>query len=72
MIQLASDAGNAAGLFFFLFDLLHRDGEDLAARPLIERKGRLAELLSDVRSPLQYAAITRSGTGPPFTRRPAR
>ncbi len=29
MIQLASDAGNAAGLVFFLFDLLHLDGEDL-------------------------------------------
>jgi hypothetical protein len=28
MIQLASDAGNAAGLVFFLFDLLHLDGED--------------------------------------------
>ena len=29
MIQLASDAGNAAGLVFFLFDLLHLDREDL-------------------------------------------
>ena len=29
MIQLASDAGNAAGLVFFLFDLLYLDGEDL-------------------------------------------
>ena len=46
MIQLASDAGNAAGLVFFLFDLLHLDGEDLSARPLIERKERLAGLLS--------------------------
>ena len=26
MIQLASDAGNAAGLVFFLFDLLYLDG----------------------------------------------
>ena len=55
MIQLASDAGNAAGLVFFLFDLLHLDGDNVAARPLIERKARLAELLSDVRSPLQYS-----------------
>jgi bifunctional non-homologous end joining protein LigD len=37
IIQLASDAGNDAGLVFFLFDLLHLDGEDLTARPLIER-----------------------------------
>ena len=54
MIQLASDAGNAAGLVFFLFDLLYVDGEDLTARPLIERKTRLAALLSNVASPLQY------------------
>ena len=54
MIQLASDAGNAAGLVFFLFDLLHFDGEDLTARPLIDRKARLAALLSNATSPLQY------------------
>jgi DNA ligase D-like protein (predicted ligase) len=54
MIQLASDAGNAAGLVFFLFDLLHLDGEDLTARPLIDRKARLAALLSNAASPLQY------------------
>src|SRR3954454_7512477 len=36
-IQLASDAGNAAGLVFFLVDLLYVDGEDLMPRPLIER-----------------------------------
>ena len=45
MVQMASDAGNAAGLVFFLFDLLYLDGEDLTARPLIERKERLAGLL---------------------------
>jgi bifunctional non-homologous end joining protein LigD len=55
MVQLASDAGNAAGLVFFLFDLLHLDGDNVAARPLSERKSQLAELLSNVRSPLQYS-----------------
>jgi ATP-dependent DNA ligase len=35
MIQAASDAGNAAGLVFFIFDLLHLDGDDVAARPLV-------------------------------------
>jgi DNA ligase D-like protein (predicted ligase) len=55
MIQLASDSGNAAALVFFLFDLLYLDGEDVSARPLIERKARLAALLSDVSSPLQYS-----------------
>jgi bifunctional non-homologous end joining protein LigD len=38
MIQLASDSGNAAALVFFLFDLLYVDGEDLTARPLVDRK----------------------------------
>ncbi|MGH7065279.1 MAG: non-homologous end-joining DNA ligase [Stellaceae bacterium] len=55
MIQLASDAGNAAGLVFFLFDLLHLDGEDLSARPLSERKARLAGLLASARSSLHYS-----------------
>jgi bifunctional non-homologous end joining protein LigD len=55
MIQLASDSGNAAALVFFLFDLLYLDGEDLRARPLIERKVHLATLLADVSSPLQYS-----------------
>src|SRR6266446_1253828 len=54
MIQAASDSGNAAALVFFLFDLPHLDGEDLCQRPLIERKARLAVLLSDARSPLHY------------------
>jgi bifunctional non-homologous end joining protein LigD len=40
IVQLASDSGNAATLVFFLFDLLHLDGEDLRPRPLSERKDR--------------------------------
>jgi DNA ligase D-like protein (predicted ligase) len=55
MIQLASDAGNAAGLVFFLFDLLYLDGDNVSARPLQERKGRLAVLLKNMSSPLQYS-----------------
>jgi DNA ligase D-like protein (predicted ligase) len=65
MIQIASDAGNAAGLVFFLFDLLHLDGEDLTARPLIERKDRLAALLSQAGSPLQFSDH-QIGLGPAF------
>ena len=62
MIQAASDAGNAAGLVYFIFDLLHLDGDDVAARPLIERKARLAALLSDAaeqRAAQSYRAIMR-------------
>jgi bifunctional non-homologous end joining protein LigD len=54
MIQTASESGNAAALVFFLFDLLHLDGEDLCPLPLIERKTRLAELLANAGSPLHY------------------
>jgi DNA ligase D-like protein (predicted ligase) len=55
MIQAASDAGNADGLVFFLFDLLHLDGEDIAVRPLQERKALLEALLSNTSSPLHYS-----------------
>jgi bifunctional non-homologous end joining protein LigD len=65
MIQMASDAGNAAGLVFFLFDLLHLDGEDLTAQPVIERKARLAGLLASAASPLQYSDH-QIGLGPAF------
>src|SRR5277367_3409146 len=63
MIQMASDAGNAAGLVFFLFDLLHLDGENLTARPLIERKARLAALLARASSSLQFSDH-QTGLGP--------
>ena len=65
MIQMASDSGNAAGLVFFLFDLLYLDGENPAARPLLERKERLAALLVQARSPLQYSDH-QIGQGPAF------
>src|SRR5882672_894116 len=54
MIQAASDSGNAAALVFFLFDLLHLNGDNVSALPLIERKAQLAALLADAGSPLQY------------------
>jgi DNA ligase D-like protein (predicted ligase) len=65
MIQMTSDAGNVAGLVYFLFDLLYLDGEDLTARPLLERKGRLAGLLPSASSPLQYSDH-QIGQGPAF------
>ena len=39
LIQTASDEGNAKALVFFLFDLLHLDGEAIGARPLNETEG---------------------------------
>ena len=65
MIRAASDAGNTAGLVFFIFDLLHLDGDDVGALPLIERKARLAALLANVAPPLHYSDYHR-GQGPAF------
>jgi ATP-dependent DNA ligase len=55
IVQLASGSGNAAALVFFLFDLLHLDGEDFRSRPLIDRKERLSALLANAPSPLHYS-----------------
>jgi bifunctional non-homologous end joining protein LigD len=55
LIQTASDVGNADTLVFFLFDLLHLNGETIGGRPLTERKERLRELLSGAGSPLQFS-----------------
>jgi bifunctional non-homologous end joining protein LigD len=55
LIQNASDTGNGDALVFFLFDLLHLDGEKISTQPLKERKERLRALLSEAPSPLQFS-----------------
>jgi len=55
LIQNASETGNADALVFFLFDLLHLDGETLTARSLKERKERLETLLSKANGSLHYS-----------------
>jgi DNA ligase D-like protein (predicted ligase) len=55
LIQNASDTGNAEALVFFLFDLLHLDGETITARPLGERKERLREVLSHANALLPFS-----------------
>ena len=55
LIQTASDTGNARALVFFLFDLLHLDGETIAAMPLKERKERLRALLSHANAALPFS-----------------
>lgn len=42
---LQNAAASGGRVAYFVFDLLHLDGEDLAALPLVERKARLAALL---------------------------
>jgi DNA ligase D-like protein (predicted ligase) len=55
LIQNASDTGNGSALVFFLFDLLHLDGEVIAPMPVTERKERLRALLSGGGSPLHFS-----------------
>jgi bifunctional non-homologous end joining protein LigD len=52
-LQRALKAGEP--LSYFAFDLLEIDGEDLTARPLAERKQRLAALFERAEPPLFYS-----------------
>jgi bifunctional non-homologous end joining protein LigD len=53
-LQNALGAGRRT-LLYFVFDLLHLDGEDLASCPLLERKAALARLLGDGAGAIRYA-----------------
>src|ERR1700719_3703726 len=66
LIQNATDTGEGS-LVFFLFDLLHLDGENLTALPLVERKTRLASLLKTAPACLRYNDH-QIGHGPDFRR----
>jgi bifunctional non-homologous end joining protein LigD len=55
LIQTAYDTGNTGTLVFYLFDLLHLDGNAIGSRPLWERKERLHDLLSDANPLLQFS-----------------
>src|SRR5262249_15941888 len=55
LVQNGSDTANSGALVFFLFDLLHLDGETITARPLKERKVRLRDVLSGASSPLHFS-----------------
>jgi bifunctional non-homologous end joining protein LigD len=56
-LQAALSDGETSSLVFFAFDLLHLDGENLEAEPLLARKERLEELLPSAGpdSPLRYS-----------------
>jgi DNA ligase D-like protein (predicted ligase) len=66
LIQNATDTGHGS-LVFFLFDLLHLDGENLMVLPLVERKTRLASLLNGAPESLRYNDH-QIGHGPAFHR----
>jgi bifunctional non-homologous end joining protein LigD len=54
-MQAATDHRASDQLVYFAFDLLHLDGENLAAVPLLERKARLVELLAGAPAGLHYS-----------------
>ena len=64
VVQNATDTGQGS-LVFFLFDLLHLDGENLVALPLVDRRTRLASLLNGAPDCLRYNDH-QLGHGPAF------
>jgi bifunctional non-homologous end joining protein LigD len=64
--NLMSGVRGGGRLTYFVFDLLHLDGEDLGALPLEERKRRLAEILAaGGTDPIVYSDHV-VGSGPAF------
>jgi bifunctional non-homologous end joining protein LigD len=60
-LQVALSEGRG-GFGYYLFDLLHLDGEDLRKRPLIERKKLLEKLLAGAgKGPLFYSSHIAGG-----------
>jgi bifunctional non-homologous end joining protein LigD len=58
--------GDGSTLAYFVFDLIHLDGEDLTGLPIEERKARLRELLGKAPpAPLRYVDHL-VGDGPAF------
>jgi bifunctional non-homologous end joining protein LigD len=58
--------GEGSTIAYFVFDLLHLDGEDLTGRPIEERKARLRDLLGKTPpAPLRYVDHV-VGRGPAF------
>jgi len=68
-LQNALDADRDVDLTYFVFDLLHVDGEDLTSLPLIERKERLRAIVAKAPrgSPIRYSDHVR-GNGAEFHR----
>jgi bifunctional non-homologous end joining protein LigD len=56
-LQGALSGGHTEKLVYYVFDLLHLDGEDVSGEPLADRKERLAELLKPLgeKGPVRYS-----------------
>ena len=64
-MQAALSDGSTDDLFFFAFDILFFDGEDMRQAPLFERKKRLLKILEKFirvnRSPIRYVEHFKAG-----------
>jgi bifunctional non-homologous end joining protein LigD len=71
-LQNALSAGDRGQLVYFVFDLLHLDGQDLTGAPLEARKTALEELIGTGRDgPIRYSAHV-VGQGEAFFRQACR
>ncbi|MFB2606844.1 non-homologous end-joining DNA ligase, partial [Rhizobium phaseoli] len=62
-LQAALSEGKTASLVYFAFDLLYDGGEDLRSKPLIERKRRLQELLTEAGNDPRIRYVEHFETG---------
>lgn len=62
-LQNAFSGASREGLTYFIFDLLHLDGGNVAAEPLVERKKKLEKLLrrAPAKGPLKYSSHVEGG-----------
>jgi bifunctional non-homologous end joining protein LigD len=64
-LQNAFREGAANRLVYYVFDLLHLDGQDLTDQPLERRKAKLAELLGNADKSIRFSEHVE-GNGPAF------
>lgn len=62
--QLLQNSGSARpAIYFYTFDLLHRDGEDLQRSPIERRRQMLGELLVNPTDPLRLSPLLQAPAG---------
>ncbi len=62
--QLLQNSGSARPpIYFYAFDLLHRDGEDLQRSPIERRREMLGELLATPTDPIRLSPLLQAPAG---------
>lgn len=54
---LQNSQSNAQPVYFYAFDLLNRDGEDLLSLPIEQRRERLTDLLGSAADPVRLSPL---------------